>query len=212
MTDDLSLHWNTAYQAREETALTWFEDAPAQSLQLVRRYLPEGGTLIDVGAGASRLVDHALAEGAGGVTLLDLSDSALAITRARLGDAAQNVTFVTADIRTWQPDLAYYLWHDRAVFHFLTKAEDQAQYLATLAKALRPGGVAVMATFDLTGPETCSGLPVQRYAPATLAALVAKVAPGVFAPIEAEQVPHHTPKGNVQQFQFSVFRKLAGQG
>lgn len=211
MTDDLTLHWNTAYQAREETALTWFEQAPVQSRQLVRRYLPAGGALIDVGAGASRLVDHALADGAGGVTLLDLSDSALAITRARLRDGAQNVSFVTADVRTWRPDRAYDLWHDRAVFHFLTKAEDQAAYFATLARALRPGGVAIIATFDLTGPETCSGLPVQRYSPDTLTARVARLAPGVFAPIEADQMPHHTPKGNVQAFQFSVFRKLAGQ-
>lgn len=206
---DLIEHWNTAYTARAEDALTWFEATPAQSLRLVRQHLPQGGALVDVGAGASRLVDHALADGAGAVTVLDLSDTALDIIRARLGDAATRVSFIATDIRDWHPDRAYDVWHDRAVFHFLTDRADQERYLATLSKALAPAGIAILATFDLTGPETCSGLPVQRYSPQTLAATLAALAPGQFAPLASEHFDHRTPKGNSQAFQVSVFRKLA---
>lgn len=204
---DLTEHWDNAYTARAEDALTWFEDSPAQSLRLVRQYMPKGGALVDVGGGASRLVDHALADGAGMLTVLDLSATALQIIRDRLGDAP--VTLLQADACNWAPDRAYDLWHDRAVFHFLTNPDDQARYLATLARALRPGGVAIIATFDLTGPEMCSNLPVQRYSPETLAARVAELAPGLLTPLHAERHAHHTPKGNVQEFQFSVFRKSA---
>jgi SAM-dependent methyltransferase len=206
---NLTSHWNTAYTARAEDALTWFEATPAQSLRLVRQYLPQGGALVDVGAGASRLIDHVLADGAGAVTVLDLSDTALNITRARLGDAAKRVSFIATDIRDWHPDRSYDVWHDRAVFHFLTDREDQARYLATLSKALAADGIAIIATFDLTGPETCSGLPVQRYSPQTLVAKLAELAPGQFVPLASEHVEHRTPKGNFQAFQVSVFRKLA---
>jgi len=189
---NLTSHWNTAYTARAEDALTWFEATPAQSLRLVRQYLPQGGALVDVGAGASRLIDHVLADGAGAVTVLDL-----------------RVSFIATDIRDWHPDRSYDVWHDRAVFHFLTDREDQARYLATLSKALAADGIAIIATFDLTGPETCSGLPVQRYSPQTLVAKLAELAPGQFVPLASEHVEHRTPKGNFQAFQVSVFRKLA---
>ncbi|CUX80929.1 MAG: Methyltransferase domain [Roseibaca calidilacus] len=204
---DLGQHWNTAYTARAEDALTWFEDTPAQSLALVRQYLPKAGTLLDVGGGASRLADHALGCGAGAVTVLDLSRTALQITRQRLADAP--VTLVAANICNWSPDRAYDLWHDRAVFHFLTEPADQQRYLQTLNRALRPGGVAIIATFDLTGPDTCSNLPVQRYAPETLAKRMAELAPGLLTPLQSLRHAHRTPKGNMQDFQFSVFRKSA---
>ncbi|NBB98435.1 MAG: methyltransferase domain-containing protein [Alphaproteobacteria bacterium] len=207
---DLIQHWDKAYTARAEDALTWFEETPAQSLRFVRQHLPKGGALVDVGGGASRLIDHVLANGAGALTVLDLSAQALQIMRDRLGDAP--VTLVQANVCDWAPDRAYDLWHDRAVFHFLTDPADQARYLATLARALRPGGVAIIATFDLTGPEMCSNLPVQRYSPETLAARVAKLAPGLLTPLDAERHTHRTPKGNMQDFQFSVFRESADMG
>ena len=201
----LSPHWDTAYTTRAEDALTWFEAEPAQSLSLVRAYLPPGGALLDAGGGASRLVDHVLADGAGALTVLDLSATALEITRKRLGAAP--VKLVMADVRDWVPDRAYDLWHDRAVFHFLSDRADQYRYLATLDRALRPGGVAIIATFALTGPEQCSNLPVQRYSPDILAERVAELAPGLLTPVQSDYHAHHTPKGNVQDFQFTVFRK-----
>lgn len=204
---DLSDHWNTAYTARTETALTWFEDVPEMSLDLVRAWLPDGGALIDVGGGASRLVDHVLDARPSALTLLDLSAEALAITRTRLGDRAASVTFIAADVRDWVPDRAYDLWHDRAVFHFLTEPADQRRYLRTLDASLRPGGVAIIATFDLAGPERCSNLPVKRYSPEALARRIDDLAPGLFEAVHAAHHAHRTPAGNVQNFQISVFRK-----
>ena len=139
--------------------------------------------------------------------MLDLSAEALAVTRDRLGALAVDVTFDVADVRAWTPDRAYDLWHDRAVFHFLTEPEDQRRYLDTLAQSLRAGGVAIIATFDLTGPERCSGLPVQRYSPATLANRVESLMPGLLIPLTSMHHAHVTPKGTTQDFQFSIFQK-----
>lgn len=204
---DLPQHWDQAYLARNEDALTWFEDVPEVSLRLVRRHLPRGGALIDVGGGASRLVDHLLGAEPAAITVLDLSAEALAITRARLGSRAADVAAIEADVRIWTPDRAYDVWHDRAVFHFLTDPADQRRYLETLRASLRPGGMAIIATFDLSGPERCSNLPVQRYSPATLSARIDGLMPGVLAPVHAEHHAHRTPRGNVQNFQISIFQR-----
>ncbi len=204
---DLPKHWDAAYLSRGEDALTWFEDEPQVSLRLIRQYLPQGASMIDVGGGASRLVDRVTDDGAAAITVLDLSAEALAITRARLGPRADDVAFAVADVRAWTPDRAYDLWHDRAVFHFLTDPADQRRYLETLDAALRPGGVAIIATFDLSGPAQCSGLPVQRYSPETLADTTDRLIPGLLSPVHAERHAHRTPKGNVQNFQISVYRK-----
>jgi SAM-dependent methyltransferase len=118
-------HWNTVYGARPEDELTWFEAMPAVSLELVRAHLQPGEPFIDIGAGASRLVDALLEEGFGPITVLDLSAAALAVSRQRLGPNAEDVAWIEADITTWKPDRDYAVWHDRAVFHFLTDAEDR---------------------------------------------------------------------------------------
>jgi SAM-dependent methyltransferase len=204
---NLSKHWDSAYGARGETDLTWFEDVPEMSLRLVRKYLPAGGAMIDVGGGASRLVDHVLKEQIGHVSVLDLAEGAITITKDRLGDQADAASFAQADILIWEPDRTYDLWHDRAVFHFLTEPEDQAKYSHTLLRALRPGGVAIIATFDLTGPERCSDLPVQRYSPETLAERITTLTQGQFDVLAAAPHSHVTPRGNAQPFQFSVFKR-----
>jgi len=204
---DTSQHWDSAYLARDEDALTWFEEVPEVSLRLVRQYLPKGGAMIDAGGGASRLVDCVVGEGLGSITVLDLSAKALAITKERLGSRAAGVSLIVADVCSWTPDRARDLWHDRAVFHFLTDPADQRHYLETLAASLCPGGVVVMATFDLTGPERCSNLPVQRYSPETLTGQIDRLTPGLLTLVHSERHAHRTPKGNVQDFQISVYRK-----
>lgn len=204
---DAPKHWDKAYLARNEDELTWFEPVPEVSLRLVRRHLPRGGAVIDVGGGVSRLVDHLLAEDPAAITVIDLSAEALAITRTRLGARAADVALMAADVRTWTPDRAYDVWHDRAVFHFLTDPADQLRYLETLRASLRPGGVAIIATFALAGPERCSNLPVQRYSPETLSARIDRLMPGVLTPVHAEHHAHRTPKGNVQNLQISIFQK-----
>lgn len=200
-------HWDDVYGARSEDALTWFEATPAVSLDLVRDHLHPGEPFIDIEAGASRLVDALLDEGFGPLAVLDLSTAALAVSRQRLGPKADDVAWIAADITAWRPERDYAVWHDRAVFHFLTGAEDRAGYARALAHALRPGGIAIIATFAEDGPEMCSGLPVVRYAPEALARELDRLQPGRFEMREARRHMHVTPKGNRQSFQYSVFRK-----
>jgi SAM-dependent methyltransferase len=200
-------HWDDVYGARSEDALTWFEATPEVSLELVRGYLQPDAPFIDIGAGASRLVDTLLDEGFGPLTVLDLSAAALAVSRQRLGPRADAVQWIEADITTWQPEPDYLVWHDRAVFHFLTGSEDRAAYVRAMSDALPTGGIAIIATFADDGPEMCSGLPVVRYAPDDLAQELDRLCPGQFEKIDATRHMHITPKGNRQSFQYSVFCK-----
>jgi SAM-dependent methyltransferase len=198
-------HWDGVYGSKAEEDLTWFEACPELSLALIRAYLQPGGAVVDVGAGASRLVDHLLAEEIGRVTAVDISGAALEKTRARLGEAAARVAWVVADVTRWRPERTFALWHDRAVFHFLTMPKARAGYVAALIAALEPGGIAVISTFAEDGPERCSGLPVVRYAPEALAAEIEAHAPGQFRLVESHYRRHITPRGGEQSFQTSVF-------
>jgi trans-aconitate methyltransferase len=176
---------------------------PAVSLELIDRAgLGPRARVVDIGAGASRLVDCLLERGYRDITVLDLSAAALAQSRARVGDA-DGVTWVVADVLTWQPAGPYDLWHDRAAFHFLTEADDRRAYVATLRKALRPGGHAVIGTFAPDGPERCSGLPVMRH---DADSLQRELGSG-FAVVDALRHEHRTPAGNPQMFQFALFRR-----
>lgn len=202
-------HWRDVYSAREEAALTWFEARPQVSLDLIEHYLPPGAgaTVIDVGGGTSRLVDALLERGYGPVAVLDIAPTALDATQRRLGPDADAVTWIAADITGWDPPGQWALWHDRAVFHFLTAERDRAAYVAAMAAAVRPGGHAIVATFAEDGPETCSGLPVCRYAPASLFATVERISPGAFRLVEGRRHVHVTPKGNRQSFQVTVLER-----
>ncbi len=197
-------HWNAVYGARAEAALTWFEETPAQSLALIHHagVTPEA-RVVDVGGGASRLVDALLDDGFTRITVLDLSVEALKVSQQRLGDRAGRVNWIAGDITTWQPDGPYDLWHDRAVFHFLTEPADRAAYVLGLSQALRTGGVAVIGTFALDGPEKCSNLPVMRYSAQTLADALGNG----FDLIESRVHRHLTPMGRTQSFVFGVFRR-----
>mgnify|MGYP006275857077 FL=1 len=200
-------HWDAVYAARDETALTWFEAEPRLSLSLIAANARPGDAILDVGGGASRLVDALLASGLGPVTVLDLSADALARSRARLGDRAAEVTWIVGDVTEAGPPGRFAVWHDRAAFHFLTEPAARAAYVAALRAALRPGGVAIVSTFAEDGPETCSNLPVRRYAPEDLAAELGAHAPGLLVPVEARRHVHTTPRGARQSFQTSVFRR-----
>lgn len=136
-------HWRDVYSAREEGALSWFEARPQVSLDLIEHYLPpgEGAAVIDVGGGTSRLVDALLERGYGPIAVLDIAGAALASAQRRLGPDADAVTWIAADITGWQPSRQWALWHDRAVFHFLTEERERAAYVAAMVAAIRPGGV-----------------------------------------------------------------------
>lgn len=159
--------------------------------------------IIDIGGGASRLVDVLVNEGHRDLTVLDLSDEAVAITRSRLAECAALVKWIVADVTEWEPSRQYDLWHDRAAFHFLTEATDRAAYLDRLMRAIRPGGHAIIATFAIDGPERCSGLPVMRYDATLLSAALGRT----FALIGTRRHDHTTPTGGVQRFLFSLFRR-----
>jgi ubiquinone/menaquinone biosynthesis C-methylase UbiE len=202
-------HWNAAYAARGADTVSWFDADASESLALLTPLLRPGDPVLDVGGGASDLAARLVAADLGPVTVLDLSDTALALARTRAGDAADRIDWVQADVTRWVPTRTFALWHDRAVFHFLTEPEDRAAYVRTLAAALSPGGHAVIATFADDGPERCSGLPVTRYASATLAATLEALAPGLLRPVSAARHLHRTPSGAGQRFQTSIFRRAA---
>jgi len=202
MPDDPQVHWESVYSQKGEQEVSWFQEAPEPSLELIARTdaTPQSG-IIDIGGGASRLVDALLSRGFNDLCVLDLSEAALAKARARLGERATKVRWITADVTTWQPDARYDLWHDRAAFHFLTEPAAQRAYVERVRLALRAGGHAIIATFALDGPEKCSGLPVARHSAETIAALLG----AEFAPVDTRRHEHTTPWGSVQKFQFSTF-------
>lgn len=198
-------HWNDVYERKSEDELSWHQDAPEASLQMIARAgTARDAAVIDVGGGTSPLAGALLEDGWRDVTVLDVSEVALARARAGLGPRGGAVTWIAADITAWQPPRHYALWHDRAVFHFLTEAADRAAYLRALSRALPPGGHAVIATFGPDGPETCSGLPVVRYSPAALARTLG---PG-FELRDSRDLRHRTPWGASQAFQYSLLRRI----
>lgn len=201
---DRSTHWDHVYATKGEAEVSWFQDSPAISLELIRAANPDpGASVIDIGGGASRLVDALLQHGYRDLAVLDLSAHALDAAKRRIGHAASMVDWIVADATTWQPAKTYDIWHDRAAFHFLTEARDRAAYVERLRSAVASGGHVIIATFAPDGPEKCSGLPVQRYDGASLAA---ELGPE-FELIETRSETHHTPWNSTQAFQFSRFRK-----
>ncbi|WP_246206022.1 class I SAM-dependent methyltransferase [Propylenella binzhouense] len=195
--------WEGVYQSKKETETSWFEERPQVSLDLIAATgATSDAAIVDVGAGASRLVDCLLEQGFHRITALDLSDTGLAKARARLPNDAP-VEWVVANVLDWQPSGPFDVWHDRAAFHFLTNAADQEAYLRVMDRALVPGGHAIIGTFAPDGPERCSGLPVARYDAALLAE---RLGPG-YRLIKSLLHDHHTPWNSVQRFHFGLFRK-----
>lgn len=165
-------HWNRRYEAVGAEAVSWYEDNPTMSLEMLAAAgVRADRSVIDVGGGASLLVDRLLEAGHHDVTVLDLSSVALDTARRRLHDPAE-VTWIEADLLDWRPARRWDAWHDRAVLHFLVDDADVAIYVETLRRALAPGGVFVIGTFAEDGPTQCSGLPVRRYRPVDLRALL----------------------------------------
>ncbi len=202
---DLQTHWDSAYRTKGERGVSWFEESPGISLDLIHAAgVKADASIIDIGGGTSRLVDALLDEGFEAVTVLDLSNEALARSKARLGARSDKVRWVVADVTTWEPAQTYDVWHDRATFHFLIEEKDRAAYAARVSKAVRPGGHVIIGTFALDGPERCSGLPVLRHDAASLGQMLGPS----FELIESRNHAHRTPMGAVQRFQFSRFRRL----
>lgn len=201
---DRTTHWQNVYATKGEAEVSWFQDRPTNSLDMIRAANPDhDAAIIDIGGGASRLVDALLQDGYRDIAVLDLSANALDAAKKRIGAAASKVDWIVADATAWRPAKTYGVWHDRAAFHFLADPHDRAAYVERLRAAIAPGGHIIIATFAPDGPETCSGLPVQRHDSASLAA---ELGPE-FELVEARSEIHHTPWNSTQAFQFSRFRR-----
>jgi SAM-dependent methyltransferase len=199
-------HWQNVYTKKGENEVSWFQENPAPSLELIAKVgARPASAIIDIGGGASRLVDSLMDRDFEDVTVLDLSEAALETAKARLGSRAAQVHWIVADATVWEPPKAYDIWHDRAAFHFLTEDRDRTAYVARLVRALKIGGYAIIATFALDGPERCSGLSVVRYDPASLGQTLG----GAFQLADTRRHSHATPWGSDQSFQFSVFRRCS---
>ncbi len=193
-------HWDQLYSQRDPAEVSWFQPSPAVSLELISGLgLHPGDPVLDVGADASTLVDELLSSGHRDVTVLDVSPRALAATRDRLA-AADGFSVVVADLLAWTPTRRYRLWHDRAVFHFLTDPAKQARYRDLAAATVAAAGYLIVATFAADGPTHCSGLPVARYTPDQLAAALTPA----FVPVATRHETHHTPGGAAQPFTWQV--------
>ncbi len=202
-TDEQRTHWEAVYRTKAATETSWYQPVLQRSLELIQAAaVPPGAAILDVGGGASTLVDHLLAAGFTDVTVLDIASTALAQARARLGAKAACVQWIAADITTWQPTRRYVVWHDRAVFHFLVDPALRARYLGSLRAALAPGGHVVIATFGPEGPTRCSGLDVQRYSTETLSAVLGSA----FQLMRSQLEEHVTPAGKRQQFLYCWWR------
>lgn len=200
----LTDHWNTVYSKKTEAELSWHQDDPSVSLDLMNKAgLQTTSSVIDIGAGTSRLIDRLVDRGLINLSALDLSENALSATRARLEERGNSVKWIVGDITRWEPTQTYDIWHDRAVFHFLVNPVDQIAYIQRLSRSVVPGGHAIIATFALDGPEKCSGFPVERYSPASLAETL-----GHSFALTAHQFHlDQTPWGHPQSFQYSLFRR-----
>ena len=197
-------HWQNVYLSKGEQQVSWTQTDPQPSLGLIEKFARNrDASIIDIGGGASRLVDALLAHGFAAVTVLDLSEAALQSAKARLGEQGVSVQWVAADATSWQPPKPFDIWHDRAAFHFLVEEKDRAAYITRLHAGVKPGGYAIIATFAPDGPEKCSGLPVQRYDPEGLS----KTIGSAFELVEHQPHRHVTPWGAAQSFQFSVLRR-----
>jgi SAM-dependent methyltransferase len=193
---DVAAHWDAAYRDRGVAGVSWFQPEPTLSLSMIERLgVTPDTAVIDIGGGASLLVDRLLEQGFTDLSVLDISEAALEEGRRRVRSVA-GVRWLHEDLLSWSPERRYGLWHDRAVFHFLTDEADRDRYLACLASALEPGGALVMATFAEDGPEYCSGLRVARYSAQDLTEFLG----AAFDIVKTSRELHRTPSGALQSF------------
>ncbi len=194
-------HWEQIYKTKDEAELSWTQAEPSASLALIAKACATG-RVIDVGGGSSVLCERLLERGYE-VAVLDISEAALERARKRTGSRATEIAWICADVTSVDRVGSFDLWHDRAVFHFLTAAEDRAAYKKLLRQSIAVGGHALIGCFALDGPEKCSGLEVRRYDAATLAAELG----AEFELIQSERQMHATPWGAQQSFQFCLFKR-----
>ena len=196
-------HWEDIYTKKTPTEVSWYQIEPAVSLELIKSTgIDIAGKIIDVGGGASVLVDKLLDRGFQNLTVLDISPKSLSYAKERLGDRAAHVSWIEADATEFNPPQKYDLWHDRAVFHFLTEEDDRKKYVRNMEKALNPGAHVIIAAFAVDGPPQCSGLNVEHYSDEKLKNELGNS----FKRVKSVAEIHVTPRNSEQKFIYCYFR------
>lgn len=204
MSVDRQGHWESAYSSKRPDETSWFQVRPQVSLDLIERTgVSKGAPIIDVGGGASTLVDHLLDAGYSSISVLDVAEASLAHSRARLGERAASVKWIVADITRYQPRVGHQVWHDRAVLHFLTSPIDQRAYGDALRAAVEKNGWVIIGGFAKGGPVRCSGLEIVQHDAASLAGLLG----GEFSLVGERSETHRTPWAAEQLFAYHLFRR-----
>jgi SAM-dependent methyltransferase len=203
---DRRTHWESIYETKRPDLVSWFQPSLRVSLELIRRTgLAKDVALVDVGGGASTLVDDLLALGYSNITVLDISTQALKYSKRRLGPQGKSVKWVVGDITAVDPlQIGCEIWHDRAVFHFLVEERDRKKYCDVLQASLRPGGFVVIATFGPNGPMQCSGLNIVRYDPNSLLQTFG----ASFKLLSSQVELHRTPSDRIQEFVYCLLQKV----
>lgn len=198
-------HWEHIYETKEQEEVSWYQPQPETSLQFIQSFnLPKDAPIIDVGGGDSFLVDSLLELGYTDLTVLDISSKALKRAQQRLGTQASKVEWIVSDVTQLQAEKEYFLWHDRAVFHFLTTPEDQQRYVSNAASSMAAEGSLLIGTFSDQGPTRCSGIDIQQYSEKSLAACFSQAFQMTFS----ERLLHQTPFDTTQEFLFAGFKPL----
>ena len=203
---DLKSHWNNIYKTKSKDEVGWTQEVPVTSLRFIHSFnLPKNASIIDIGAGESKLVDFLLNEGFVNITVLDISEEAIKKTQARLGARSSRIKWILSDITDFNPVEKYDLWHDRATFHFLTTSQQIDRYVQLAAKSINNNGLMVVGTFSMNGPSKCSGLSVKQYCEAELEESLTHH----FKKIRCTTEDHITPSKTIQNFLFCSFMKAA---
>ncbi|MBV6479869.1 MAG: hypothetical protein HGGPFJEG_02673 [Ignavibacteria bacterium] len=206
-TEERKFFWEKIYSTKQQTEVSWYEEVPSISLELIKELnLHSSARIIDNGGGDSFLVDNLLKLGFNNITVLDISTAALEKVRKRLGKDSEKVNWVVDDDVYYHPEEQYDVWHDRAAFHFLTEDKEIKNYIKTISKCIKPGGYLIIATFSEQGPDKCSGLPVKQYSEASMTNLFQG-----FEKIKCFTCDHCTPSKATQNFLFCLFRKCIDQ-
>jgi len=200
-----SNYWNQVYLKKNENEVSWFQEVPKKSLEMIDELnLQKDSNIIDIGGGDSRLVDHLLQRGFSNITILDISSEALDKAKVRLQNSPKNVEFVASDVTLFRPNRKFKLWHDRATFHFLTELHQVEKYLKIAYDALEEDGYLIISTFSKTGPEKCSGLNIAQYSQDDLKSLFGRF----FKNTKCFEDNHTTPWNTTQNFVYCGFKKL----
>ena len=201
---DKKAHWENIFQTKDTTIVSWYQAVPATSINLIQKTgLSANSAIIEIGSGDSFLVDHLIEKGYTDISLLDISENALETIRKRLGEKSNSVTFVATDINNFSTDKRFNIWHDRAVFHFLTEKKDIENYVKIATKSVIRKGFLIIGTFSDKGPDSCSGLTIEKYSESKLTAAFS----AGFSKLECFTENHNTPSGGIQNFLFCIFQR-----